>query len=143
MVEIIQASAVWILASVVGSKAKDPDRLWAAKFAEYMLHREAHELGFLAAGPTMISEGIKTVSDPFVVAAAASKVAQVLVTTSNPFNWFPDEDDLLKSGPYEGHSYLYKRWMELPLPGLTQWKQIDKFLDDTDNAGLFYRRGYR
>lgn len=143
MVEIIQASAVWILASAVGSKAKDPDRLWAVKFAEYMLHREAHELGFLAAGPTMISEGIKTISDPFVVASAASKVAQVLVTTSNPFNWFPEEDDLLKSGPYEGHSYLYKRWMELPLPGLTQWKQIDKFLDDTDNAGLFYRRGYR
>lgn len=141
--EIVQATCVWLLATGLASGAKDPDKIWAMKLAEYLAYREAHELGFLAAGPTMLSEGLQTLNDPFVVASATSKVAQVILTTVNPLNWNMDEDHLIQTGKYKGHSYIYKRWMELPLPFLSQWDQIDKFAEDLDAAGLYYKRGYK
>ena len=141
--EIIQASMVWLLATGLASKHKDPDKIWAMKLAEYLAYREAHELGFLAAGPTMLSEGLQTLNDPFVVASATSKIAQVLLTTLNPMNWSMDDEDMIQTGKYKGHSYIYKRWMELPLPFISQWDQIDKFAEDLDTAGLYYKRGYK
>ena len=143
LVEITQAWAVWLLASAISSGVKDPDRIWALKFAEYMVNREAHELGFLAAGPTMISEGVKTIQSPVVAASAANKVAQFITTTSNPLNWFPDEDRLVKSGKYEGHGYIYKRFVELPLPFVQQWRQVEKFVDDLDTGTKFYSKDYK
>ena len=143
LTEMLQAYSVWLLASFVAGGDKDPDRVWALKLAEYMLHRESHELGFLAAGPTMISEGLKTLQSPFVTISAANKFAQAILTTANPFNWFPDDDDLIKSGRYEGHGYIYKRLAELPIYGVAQWRQIDKLVEDLDASSLFYTRDYR
>ena len=143
LVEMAQAYSLWLLATLVARGDKDPDRIWAAKLAEYMLHRESHELGFLAAGPTMISEGLKTLQSPFVTISAANKIAQCILTTINPFNWFPDDDELIKSGRYEGHSHIYKRWADLPVIGIAQWKQIEKLTEDLDASSLFYTRDYR
>ena len=143
LTEMAQTYGLWILVTCLGSGIKDPDRSWAAKFAEYMMHREVHELGFLTPGPMMLTEGYKTVTSPFVAASAANKLAQAMVTTINPRNWFPDDDELIQSGPYKGHSYLYKRWAELPLPPFTQLRQIDKFVDDLDTGTKFYSKDYR
>lgn len=141
--EIAQTYALWLLVGFMGSGIKDPDRSWFAKFAEYMLNREVHELGFLTPGPFMLTEGYKTVTSPFVAASAANKLSQAILTTMNPFNWFPDDDDLIKSGRYEGHSYIYKRWAELPLPPFTQIRQIEKFVDDLDTGTKFYAKDYK
>ena len=143
MTEIAQTTALWLLATCLGSGIKDPDRSWAMKFAEYMLHREVHELGFLTPSPLMLTEGYKTVTSPFVAASAANKLAQAMVTTINPANWFPDDDELIQSGRYEGHSYLYKRWAELPLPPFTQWRQVEKFMDDLDTGTKYYAKDYK
>lgn len=143
LTEIAQAWGLWMLSSFLAGGEKDPDRIWAMKFAEYMLHREAHELGFLAAGPTMVSEGLKTLQSPFVAISAANKVSQFILTTANPLNWFPDDDDLIKSGRYEGHGHIYKRFMELPVTGIAQWNQLDKLIEDLDASSLFYTRDYR
>lgn len=141
--ELAQTYALWLLCTCLGSGVKDPDRSWAMKFVEYMLHREVHELGFLTPGPMMLTEGYKTVTSPFVAASAANKLAQAMLTTINPANWFPDDDELIKSGRYEGHSYLYKRWMELPLPPFTQFRQIEKFVDDLDTGTKYYAKDYK
>jgi hypothetical protein len=141
--EMAQTYALWILCTCLGSGVKDPDRSWAMKFAEYMLHREVHELGFLTPGPMMLTEGYKTVTSPFVAASAANKLAQAMVTTINPANWFPDDSELIQSGRYEGHSYLYKRWAELPLPPFTQLRQIEKFMDDLDTGTKYYAKDYK
>lgn len=143
LTEMAQTYALWILCTCLGSGIKDPDRSWGMKFAEYMLHREVHELGFLTPGPMMLTEGYKTVTSPFVAASAANKLAQAMVTTINPANWFPDDSELIQSGRYEGHSYLYKRWAELPLPPFTQLRQIDKFLDDLDTGTKYYAKDYK
>jgi len=143
LTEMAQTYALWLLISLIGSGVKDPDRSWAAKFAEYMLHREVHELGFLTPGPMMLTEGYKTVTSPFVAASAANKLAQAMVTTMWPGNWFPSDDELIKSGRYEGHSHIYKRWMELPLPPFTQLRQIEKFVDDLDTGTKYYAKDYK
>ncbi len=141
--EIGQTTFFWILVHALSGATKDPDRSWAAKFAEYMANRELHELGFLTPSPLMLTEGYKTVTSPFVAASAANKVAQAILTTSNPFNWFPDDNELIQSGRYEGHSYIYKRWMELPLPPMTQIRQIDKLLEDLDEGTKYYSKDYK
>lgn len=143
LTEMAQTYSIWLLVTCLGSGVKDPDRSWAMKFAEYMLHRETHELGFLTPGPMMLTEGYKTVTSPFVAASAANKLAQAMLTTINPANWFPDDDELIQSGRYQGHSYLYKRWAELPLPPFTQWRQIEKFMDDLDTGTKFYAKDYK
>jgi hypothetical protein len=113
------------------------------KFAEYMLNREVHELGFLTPSPLMLTEGYKTITSPMVVLSAGNSLAQAMLTTANPANWFPDDDELIKSGRYEGHSHIYKRWMELPLPPMTQIRQIEKFVDDLDTGTKYYSRDYK
>lgn len=143
LTEMAQTYGLWILVTCLGSGVKDPDRSWAMKFAEYMLHREVHELGFLTPGPMMLTEGYKTVTSPFVAASAANKLAQAMLTTINPAQWFPDDDELIQSGRYKGHSYLYKRWAELPLPPFTQWRQIEKFADDLDTGTKYYAKDYK
>ena len=143
LTEMAQTYAIWLLVTMLGSGVKDPDRTWAAKFAEYMLHREVHELGFLTPGPMMLTEGYKTVTSPFVAASAANKLSQALVTTINPATWLDYDDNIIKSGRYEGHSYLYKRWAELPLPPFTQLRQIDKFFDDLDTGTKYYAKDYK
>lgn len=141
--EILQTYGLWILITCLGSGIKDPDRSWAAKFAEYMLHRETHELGFLTPGPMMLTEGYKTITSPLVSLSAANSIAQAMLTTMWPGNWFPDDDELIKSGRYEGHSHIYKRWAELPLPPMTQFRQIEKFIDDLDTGTKYYSRDYK
>ena len=108
-----------------------------------MANRELHELGFLTPGPFMLTEGYKTVTSPFVAASAANKLAQAVQVTVNPWNWFPDDDELIQSGRYEGHSHIYKRWAELPLPPFTQFKQIDKLIEDLDESTKYYSRDYK
>ena len=143
LTEIAQTYALWLLLWALGSGVKDPDRCWAAKFAEYMLNREVHELGFLTPGPLMFTEGYKTITSPMVVLSAANSLAQAMLTSINPGNWFPDDDELIQSGPYKGHSHLYKRWAQLPLPPFTQFRQIDKFLEDLDTGTKYYARDYK
>lgn len=141
--EMSQTFALWIITMSLASGTKDPDRSWAAKFAEYMANRELHELGFLTPSPLMLTEGYKTVTSPFVAASAANKLAQAILTTSNPVNWFPDDDELIQSGRYEGHSYIYKRWAELPLPPMTQVRQLEKFFDELDTGTKYYAKDYK
>lgn len=141
--EMAQTFSLWLLLWMLGSGVKDPDRSWAAKFAEYMLNREVHELGFLTPGPLMFTEGYKTVTSPMVTLSAANSLAQAIVTTANPGNWFPDESELIQSGPYKGHSHIYKRWAQLPLPPMTQVRQVEKFLDDLDTGTKYYSRDYK
>ena len=141
--ELTQTYALWLLVNLLGSGVKDPDRSWAAKFAEYMLNREVHELGFLTPGPLMLTEGYKTITSPMVVLSAANSLAQAMLTSINPANWFPDDDELIQSGPYAGHSHLYKRWAQLPLPPFTQVRQIDKFFDDLDTGTKYYSKDYK
>ncbi len=142
--EMAQFWSLYMLVTFLGTGNDDPDRTWATKFAEYMANREVHELGFLTPGPTMFTEGYKTITSPFVTLSAANKVAQAIVAAATPANWFPDDEDLIKSGAYKGHSHLYKRFVELPIAPFTQWKQIEKLsFEGLKESVKYYGQDYR
>ena len=141
--EQAQYWALWFIVMGLSGGAKEPDRTWKDKFFEYLANRELHELGFLAPSPSMPLEVYKTLTSPMVALSALNSVAQFAMSAANPHNWFPGDDGLIQSGPYKGHGYIYKRFMQLPIPPFTQIRQIDKFIDDLDTGTKYYSKDYR
>ena len=45
-----------------------------------------------------------------------------------------------QSGTFEGHSDLYARFFKLPIPGISQYRSMDRFLNDLDNSIQFYSK---
>ena len=137
--ELLQITALWVLLQCLSSGAKDPDKCWAAKFAEYMLNREVHELGFLAPTPLMAQEVIKTVQSPFAMASALGDVAHIGVVAMNPQNWVEE----VQSGSYKGHTRVTAAILKAPIPPITYYKQIHKIMDDLDAGTRFYAKDFR
>lgn len=136
--EITQFFAVWILSQILTSGDKDPDRSWGRKLAEYMVQREVHELGNLTPSLTMGREILKTVQSPISAINSAQNILNLAGSLIDPRDW----NNELQTGNYEGHSTLYKHLMKAPLPILPQLKQMDRFLNDIDDATLYYSRSF-
>lgn len=137
--EYTQLLALVLMLNFVNSGAKDPDRCWALKFAEYMLNREVHELGFLTPTPLMLSEGIKTVQSPFVVASALGDIAKIANVAMFRSNWVEE----VESGTYEGYTRLEAAILKAPIPPITFYKQINKIYEDLDAGTKFYAKDFR
>ena len=136
--EITQFAAVWILSQMLLGGDKDPDRSWVKKFAEYMVQREVHELGNLTPSLTMGREILKTVQSPISAINSVQNVLNLVGSIIDPRDW----NNELQTGNYEGHSTLYKHLMKAPLPILPQFRQMDRFLNDIDDATLYYTRSF-
>lgn len=137
--ELLQITSLFVLLQFISGGDKDPDRCWAAKFAEYMLNREVHELGFLAPTPLMASEAIKTVQSPFVVASALGDMAKVINVALVPRNWV----DEVESGAYKGRTRVSAALLKAPIPPITYIKQINKIWEDLDAGTRFYAKDFR
>lgn len=136
--EITQFMSVWILSQMLLGGAKDPDKHWARKLAEYMVQREVHELGNLTPSFTMGREILKTIQSPISAITSAQSVLNLAGSIIDPRDW----NNVLQTGAYEGHSTLYKHLMKAPLPILPQVRQMDRFLNNLDEATLYYTRSY-
>ena len=137
--ELCQLASLWILSQAF-NLGKDRDKSpWALKYAEYMMHREIHELGFLTPSPLMVSEGIKTIQSPAVILSGAASVAKLINTATRGDNWTNE----IESGNYEGHNNVYKAFMQCPFPGIAQYKQFTKMFDDIDNGTKYYMKDYK
>ena len=136
--EITQFMSVWILSQMLLGGAKDPDKHWARKLAEYMVQREVHELGNLTPSFTMGREILKTIQSPISAITSAQSVLNLVGSIIDPRDW----NNVLQTGAYEGHSTLYKHLMKAPLPILPQVRQMDRFLNNLDEATLYYTRSY-
>lgn len=135
--EIAQFLAAWGASEFI-DWPDDEDRPWALKLAEYASHRLAHELGGLTPSPAMINETLKTVKTPFAMLSAVQNTANLATSLLDPRDW----TDELQSGPYKGMSTLEKNFVKAPLPGIAQYRQIDKFVGDLDNSIMYYLRPY-
>lgn len=138
LAEITQFAAVYLLGSFLVGKAKDPESLWNNKYLEYMFQREIHELGNLTPSLTMGREILKTVQSPVAAISSAQSILNVIGSIIDPRDW----NNELQSGNYQGHSTLYKHIMKAPLPILPQVRQVDRFLNDIDDATLYYTRSF-
>lgn len=136
--EITQFMSVWILSQMLLGGAKDPDKHWARKLAEYMVQREVHELGNLTPSFTMGREILKTIQSPISAITSAQSILNLAGSIIDPRDW----NNVLQTGAYEGHSTLYKHLMKAPLPILPQVRQMDRFLNNLDEATLYYTRSY-
>lgn len=135
MMELGQLLAVWALASLV-EWPDDKDRPWALKLAEYSSKRLRHELATLAPGPWMSQEIINTVKSPAASLNLATDVTNLTLSCFDPRDW----TDEIKSGPYKGWSTLEKNLYKAPIPGLREYKQVDKFVDEIDTSINYYAR---
>lgn len=108
----------------------DKDRPWALKLAEYSTKRLYHELGQLSLSPAMVTESLKTLRNPAAVLSTVNDGVRLLGSILDPRDWM----DEAQSGPYKGHSTLFRNTLRGPLPGLRQWKQIDRFLNNLDTS---------
>ena len=148
--EIIQAFAVFALANWI-EWPDDKKRPWAVKMAEYSSKRLAHELGGLTPAfimPqkeggvgvefTMPNELLKTVKSPIPATSVLQNGINLIQSVVDPNDWV----DEIKQGPYKGMSTLEKNLIKSPLPGVAQYKQVDKFIGDLDNSIQYYVRAW-
>lgn len=133
--EVVQFFAVWALANWV-EWPDDKKRPWALKLAEYSSKRLAHELGGLTPTPVMLQENLKTFKSPLPSLTTIQNGLNVILSAVDPADW----TDEISSGPYKGLSTLEKNIIKSPIPGVAQYRQIDKFVRDLDNSINYYAR---
>ena len=108
------------------------------KLAEYSSKRLAHELGGLAPSTIMPQELLKTVKSPVPSVTVINNGLNAMMSAVDPTDW----TDEIQSGPYKGMSTLEKNILKAPIPGVAQYRQIDKFIGDLDNSIGYYARPY-
>lgn len=135
--EMVQFMAVLAIAKYARwGDDKSKKRSWGLKLAEYSCKRLVHELGGLAPSPYMVRETLKTVQTPFPVLSVIKNATNLGLSLIDPTDW----NDEIKSGPYKGMSTLHKNFIKAPLPGIAQYRQINKFIEDIDNSISYYAR---
>lgn len=135
--ELVQLLAVWACTNLI-KWPDDKKRPWAVKYAEYMAQRLTHELGNLAPTPMFIQENLKTLKTPMASMSALQNLANLAGSLVDPRDW----NDEMQSGPYKGHSTLYKNTLKAPIPVVAQYKMVDRFMNDLDTSISYYIRSY-
>lgn len=142
LVEFAQFSAVALLVTLFGfgkgDDGPDKDRIWIMRFAEYMANREFHELGNLFPSPVMAEELLKTVQSPFAAASHAANLLRFAKSCICPWEW----NNEIKSGPYKGMSSLHKNALKSPIPFVSHYRNVDKFMDKLEQQTLFYSKKF-
>ena len=133
--EMVQFFAVWALANWV-EWPDEKDRPWALKLAEYSSKRLAHELGGLAPSTVMPQELLKTVKSPIPAISVLQNSLNLINSAIDPSDW----TDEIQSGPYKGLSTLEKNLIKAPIPGVAQYRQIDKSISNIDTSITYYMR---
>lgn len=137
--EILQFWTVFALARWV-DWGDGEDRPWLAKMAEYVAQRSVHELGALSpASPVhFVRENLKTVKTPIPSINLVDNTLKLVESILT----YEDHITTLQSGPYEGMTVVEKNLYKAPIPGLSQYRSLDKFFDDTEASIQYYIRTY-
>lgn len=133
--EIAQFACIWMVANML-EWPDDKDRPWALKLAEYSAKRLSHELGMFTPSLTMIDENLKTVKNPLACLSTITDTINLISSAIDP----SDYTDELQSGPYKGMSTLEKHLLKAPIPGIMQYRQIDRFIGEIDTSISYYAR---
>ena len=137
LMEFAQLIAVYTIAGLLGDDDEDAeDKTFAYKLTEYTFVRLKHELGALAPTPGMTKELLKTVRSPLASATTINNLLNLTTSLVTPSHW----TDELRSGPYKGMSTLEKNFLKAPLPGVAQYRNIDKFVGELDTSINYYAR---
>lgn len=116
----------------------DRHRPYAEKLAEYTANRLKHELGGLTPSMDMLQEMGKNVKNPIPAIAPIQDLINLIESSFTPSDYV----ETLQSGPYKGLTKWEKALIKTPLPGVRQYRQIDKFVNDLDSSIDYYARPY-
>jgi hypothetical protein len=83
-------------------------------------------------------ELLKTAQSPANIISTLQSTLNLAGSIIDPRDWTNE----LQSGPYEGHSTLYKNIMKAPIPIVPQIRQGRRILDGLEDATQFYIRSY-
>lgn len=119
-----------------GAGGDDDDTAGDNVYIEYFVRRLHHEIGFFTPSFTMLSEIRKQIENPIPSFVALDNVINLLQSLVFPTDW----NKVITRGPYEGMTVLQKNFYRAPLPIISQYKQIDRFLNDMESSILFYRK---
>lgn len=135
LTEVLQYAAVWMIANLI-QWPDDKNRPWCTQMAEYLAKRSEHELGNLCPSLTMANEMLTTVQKPAACLSAVQATSNFLWASMYPPMWNNEK----QSGTFKGHSDLYARFFKMPIPGISQYRSMDRFLNDLDNSIQFYSK---
>lgn len=135
--ELFQCLAVYALANWV-EWPDNKNRSWGLKFAEYSCKRLSHELGGLTPSFIMMQEQLKTIKQPIPAISVVQNSINLVSSLFDPTDHF----DEIQKGPYKGLSTFEKNFIKAPIPGVAQYRQIDKFINELDTSIGFYMKPY-
>lgn len=139
IMEVAQLMAVYAITLLLdGDDDKElKSRTHAYKMLDYTFTRLYHELATLTPTLSMGRELVKTVRTPVASASAINNMLNLCVSITKPYSDWTDE---IQSGPYKGMSTLEKNFLKAPIPGIAQYKQIERFIGDLDTSINYYAR---
>lgn len=114
----------------------EKDRPALIRLAEYAARRTLHEVGGVVPSLRMFNEIGKTLQNPIPSMSVAMSTMRMIGSILSPSDWV----DELQSGPYKGHSTLYKNVAKAPLPIIAQYKQFMKATGELDTSIQYYLR---
>lgn len=135
--EVAQFAIVTMISGLLlGGEGDRDDDSFFYKLLEYVSKRLEHELGGLTPSLTMFGEITKTVQSPI---PAVSTLVD-LFTLLNTGLSIDGHDHEITSGPYKGLTPFQKALIKAPIPAVSYWHKIDKFINELDTQTQFYER---
>ena len=86
----------------------------------------------------IFDESRKLIRSPFAAMSTINSIYDILSSIVTPTDWTNE----LQSGPYKGMSTLQKNLYKAPVWGLSHFRQVSKFIGDTDDLINYYARPY-
>lgn len=108
--EVVQLGLVFVVLGTLKSRWKERDNPYALKLATLLARRLKTEMLAIMPTPSIITEFFRIVKEPI---AAVDPIESLLTVFTDIFN--PSKYEELQSGPYKGHSKLYRDVMNSPL----------------------------
>ncbi len=117
---------------------KGADVPYFIKLLEYLAKRLFHEIAALTPTPLFVTENLKTIANPIPSLGLIKPTMNVITSLIDPRCW----NDELNSGPYKGHSTLYKDIMKSPIPPFPLKQKMEGIFDEDalDNKISYYAR---
>lgn len=121
----------------------DKKNPWIMRNLAYLSRRLQTEVGAMAPTPLIFDEAFKILKSPMAGIDPAEGLLNFVWDAVNPWHWgletdfmgLGDEERLIKGGKYEGHSKLYKSFMNSPF--LPMKRSIERAINPEESMPFF------
>lgn len=134
--EITTLALLTICTSWLMTDWEDKDNPWAMRMSKYFARRLQTEIGAMTPSLGMLQEMGRLVKSPMASIQITENALNFISNILNPLHWgIPGVGDeyILQSGKYEGHSRLYKSFMD----NVPVVNQIYRFSHPEESMGYF------